>query len=130
MADFMRVPNIPALAGYEEGAAGVLLIPGVVAQTMARLGWTKASMREFLWENSKIPMTALRRAGATAWIEIDTSAVVRESLRLDPWPISARPDNLVLVVAGGGHPTNSYWLQGYSPRVIGREIHQPPGRER
>ena len=130
MADFMRVPNIPALAGYEEGAPGVLLIPGVVAQTMARLGWTKASMREFLWENSKIPMAALRRAGATAWIEIDPSAVVRESLRLDPWPISARPDNLVLVVAGGGHPTNSYWLQGYSPRVIGREIHPPPGRER
>jgi hypothetical protein len=95
---------------------------------MTRLGWTKASMREFLWEHSRIPMADLRRAGATAWIEIDTSAVVRESLRLDPWPITARPDNLVLVVAGGGHPTNSCWLQGYSPRVLGREIHLP-GRE-
>jgi hypothetical protein len=24
-------------------------------------------------------------------------------------------------VAGGGHPTNSYSLQGYSPGVVGRE---------
>lgn len=124
MADFMRVPNIPALAGYEDGAPGVLMIPGVVAQTMTRLGWTKASMRKFLWEHSKIPMDQLRRAGATAWMEIDPGAAVRKSLELDPWPISVRPDNLVLIVAGGGHPTNSYWLQGYSPRVIGREIHQ------
>jgi hypothetical protein len=27
--------------------------------------------------------------------------------------------------AGGGHPTNSYWLQGYSPGVVGREIRLP-----
>jgi hypothetical protein len=25
----------------------------------------------------------------------------------------------------GGHPTNSYWLQGYSPHVVGREIQVP-----
>jgi hypothetical protein len=31
----------------------------------------------------------------------------------------------VLIVAGGGHPTNSYWLQGYSPGVVGREIRLP-----
>jgi hypothetical protein len=129
MADFLRVPNIPALAGYEVGTPGILMIPGVVAQAMASLGWTKSSMREFLWEHSMIPMEHLRRAGATAWIEIDSSAVVRESLRLDPWPITARPENLVLIVAGGGHPTNSYWLQGYSPRVIGREIDVPEGFE-
>jgi hypothetical protein len=125
MADFLRVPNMPGLAGYERGAAGVLLIPGVVAQTMAGLGWTKPSIRDFLWEHSKIPMKDLRRAGATAWIEIDASAVVRASLALDPWPITARPDNIVVIVAGGGHPTNSYWLQGYSPAVSGREIRLP-----
>ena len=28
-------------------------------------------------------------------------------------------------MAGGGHPTNSYWLQGYSPGVVGREIRVP-----
>ena len=130
MADFMRVPNLASLAGYEHGTPGILMIPGVVAQTMAGLGWTKGSMREFFWEHSRIPAAALRRAGGPAWIEIDTSKVARESLALDPWPITASPDNFVIVVAGGGHPTNSYWLQGYSPGVVGRAIELPPSLER
>src|SRR4029450_10939220 len=54
MADFMRVPNMPGLAGYEDGTPGILMIPGVVAQTMVGLGWTKASIRQFLWEHSRI----------------------------------------------------------------------------
>jgi hypothetical protein len=130
MADFMRVPNMAGLAGYEHGTPGILMIPGVVAQTMAGLGWTKASMRQFLWEHSRIPAEALRRAGGPAWIEIDTSKVARESLAQDPWPITASPDNFLIVVAGGGHPTNSYWLQGYSPGVVGRPIEVPPALER
>jgi hypothetical protein len=56
--------------------------------------------------------------------------VARESLTLDPWPITARPDNFVIVVAGGGHPTNSYWLQGYSPGVVGRPIALPADFDR
>jgi hypothetical protein len=127
IADFMRVPNMPGLAGYEHGTPGILMIPGVVAQTMAGLGWTKSSMREFLWEHSRIPAEQIRRAGCAAWIEIDASKVARESLALDPWPITASPDNIVIVVAGGGHPTNSYWLQGYSPGVVGRTIALPSG---
>jgi len=125
MADFMRVPNLAGLAGYEHGTPGILMIPGVVAQTMVGLGWTKASMREFLWEHSRIPAEHLRRAGGYAWIEIDASKVTRESAALDPWPITSAPDNFILIVAGGGHPTNSYWLQGYSPGVIGREMRLP-----
>jgi len=129
MADFMRVPNMAGLAGYDHGTPGVLMIPGVVAGTMAGLGWTKPSIREFLWEHSKIPLADLRRAGCPAWIEIDASKVVRESLALDPWPITASPDNFVVIVAGGGHPTNSYWLQGYSPGVVGRMIDLPASFE-
>jgi len=125
MADFMRVPNLAGLAGYEHGTPGILMVPGVVAQTMAGLGWTKRSMREFLWDHSRIPAADLRRAGGHAWIEIDASKVARDSGALDPWPITASPDNFILIVAGGGHPTNSYWLQGYSPGVIGRRIQLP-----
>jgi hypothetical protein len=126
MADFMRVPNMPGLAGYERGTPGILMIPGVVARTMAGLGWTKSSIREFLYEQSRIPVADLRRAGCPAWLEIDASKVVRESLALDPWPITASADNFIVVVAGGGHPTNSYWLQGYSPGVVGRAVERPP----
>src|SRR5258707_12237306 len=92
---------------------------------MMGLGCTKTSMREFLGQHSRIPAEALRRAGGPAWIEIDTSKVVRESLALDPWPITAQPENFVIVVAGGGHPTNSYWLQGCSPGAVGRRFDVP-----
>jgi hypothetical protein len=129
MAGFMRVPNMAGLAGYEHGTPGILLIPGVVGRSMAALGWTKASMREFFLEHSRIPLEELRRAGCPAWIEIDASKVVRESLALDPWPITASADNFVIVVAGGGHPTNSYWLQGYSPGVVGRTVDLPASLE-
>ena len=125
MADFMRVPNMPGLAGYEHGTPGILMLPGVVANTMAGLGWTKAAIREFLWEHSRIPTEQLRRAGCPAWLEIDASKVVRESIALDPWPITASADNFIVGGAGGGHPTNSYWLQGYSPGVVGRTVEVP-----
>lgn len=130
MADFMRVPNLAGLSGYERGTPGILMIPGVVAQTMTGLGWTKASMRGFLWEHSKIPNAHLRRSGGRAWIDIDANPITRASIDLDPWPITHVPDNIVLIVAGGGHPTNSYWLQGYTSGVIGRAMQLPGDFER
>jgi hypothetical protein len=125
MADFMRAPNLAALAGWEKGTPGIMMLPPIVARRMAELGWTQNSIREFLWENSKIPMAQMRRAGAPAWIEIDANPVTRASIQLDPWPICQKPDNIVLLVAGGGHPTHSYWLQAHSPTVEGRVIRTP-----
>ncbi|HKA40690.1 MAG TPA: hypothetical protein VKF40_01750 [Burkholderiales bacterium] len=131
MADFMRTPNLAVLHGWEKGTPGIMMIAPIVAKQMAKIGWTQQSIREFLWENSKIPMAQLRRAGAPAWFEIDTNPKVRESIALDPWPICMKPDNIVLVVAGGGHPTHSYWLQAHSsPTVPGRVIRVPETFER
>ncbi|MBN1380936.1 MAG: hypothetical protein JXA41_04615 [Deltaproteobacteria bacterium] len=125
MADFMRTPNVASLVGYDNGTPGILILPQVVAHTMTGLGWTKQSMRAFLWEHSKIPAEQMRRSGSSQWVEIGATPAMLESLKLDPWPISAHPDNLVIVCAGGDHPTNSFWLQGYCPSVIGREIQLP-----
>jgi len=125
MADFMRTPNLAALAGWEKGTPGIMMLPPIVARRMAELGWTQNSIREFLWENSRIPMAQMRRAGAPAWIEIDANPATRASISLDPWPICMNPDNIVLLVAGGGHPTHSYWLQAHSPTVEGRVIRVP-----
>ena len=125
MADFMRAPNLAALAGWEKGTPGIMMLPPIVARRMAELGWTQSSIREFLWENSRIPMAQMRRAGAPAWIEIDANPATRASIDLDPWPICQKPDNIVLLVAGGGHPTHSYWLQAHSPTVEGRVIRTP-----
>ena len=125
MADFMRAPNLAALAGWEKGTPGIMMLAPIVARRMAELGWTQDSIREFLWKNSKIPMDQMRRAGAPAWIEIDANPVTRDSINLDPWPICQKPDNIVILVAGGGHPTHSYWLQAHSPTVEGRIIRTP-----
>ena len=125
MADFMRTPNLAVLAGYESGTPGIMMISPVVAKMMADLGWTKPAIRQFLWDNSRIPMDQMRRAGAPAWIEIDSNPVTRASIDLDPWPICLKPDNIVLVVAGGAHPTHSYWLQAHSPGVVGRPVRVP-----
>jgi hypothetical protein len=127
MADYLRSPNLGCLIGYSEGTPGILMLSPVVAKAMASIGWTKKSIREFLWEHSKIPADELRRDGIDSWIEADRDPVVRDSLALPHWPNSARPENLILLVAGGGHPTNSYWMEGYSPNVVGKEITLPKG---
>ncbi len=38
---------------------------------------------------------------------------------------AARADNIVLVIAGGGYPTNAYRLPECCPRVIRRTIDMP-----
>ena len=105
-------------------------IPRIVAHMMAELNWTPSSIREFLWEHSCIPVEHLRRAGAPSWFELDPNPRTRESIRMDPWPITAKPDNITLIVAGGSHPTNTYWLQSFCPRVMGRVVRTPESFDR
>ena len=125
MADYMRTPNIGGLMGYEKGTPGIMVVPRVVARMMADQGWTKPKLRQFLWDNSKIPLEQLKRGGVLSWFEIDSNPITRESVKQDPWPVSLKPDNIVFVVAGGSHPTHAYWLQGTGPLVLGRMIRVP-----
>jgi hypothetical protein len=130
MADYMRTPNLGALMGWEQGTPGIMIVPRIVAQMMAEQGWDKAKLKQFLWENSKIPVEHLKRGGAISWFEIDTNPLTRDSIRQDPWPVTSKPDNIVFVVAGGSHPTHAYWLQATGPQVLGRVIRTPETFER
>ena len=125
MAGFLAVPHFHYLAGYEKGTPGAMLLTRVVAESAASLGWSKQKIREFLVENSRIPQTQLQRTGGRAWIAIAHDQIARDSIELDPWPITSKPENLILIVAGGGHPTHSFWLQGNSPAVVGRQMRMP-----
>ena len=125
IAGYMRVPDMHYLHGYTEGTPGVVVISTVVAADLASLGFSKDSIREFLYEHSKVPMVEMRKAGGIAWMEIASTEVARDSMNLDPWPIAAKASNIGLVVAGGGHSSHALWLQGYSPGVVGREIKLP-----
>ena len=125
MADYMRTPNLGGLMGYEKGTPGIMIVPRVVAQMMAEQGWNKTKLREFLWQNSRIPLEHLRRAGALSWFEIDSNPITRDSVAQDPWPVSLKPENIVFIVAGGSHPTHAYWMQGTGVNVHGRVIRVP-----
>jgi hypothetical protein len=125
MAGFLAVPHYHYLHGYEDGTPGAMLLTRVVADSLASLGWSKPKIREFLVEHSKIPQQQLKRTGGRAWIEIAHDESARKSIDMDPWPITSKPENMILVVAGGGHPTHSFWLQGNSSAVVGRPVRVP-----
>ena len=108
MAGFLAVPHYHYLHGYDEGTPGAMLLTCVVAGSLASLGWTKPRIRKFLVAQSRIPREQLKRTGRRAWFEIAHDQSARDSIDLNPWPITSKPDNLILVVAGGGHPTHSF----------------------
>jgi hypothetical protein len=44
----------------------------------------------------------------------------------DPWPITRTARNIMIVVAGGRHPTQAYWMQGaQGPKTVSARIHLP-----
>jgi hypothetical protein len=125
IAGYLAAPNMHYINGYSAGTPGALLLTKVVAGYLATTGWSKDKTRRFLWEHSKIPLENLRRNGGVEWFGRSGDQLGRESVGTDPWPITARPENLILVVAGGGHPTHAFWLQAIARNVVGREIAAP-----
>ena len=49
------------------GTPGIMIVPRIVAQMMAEQGWNKSKLKQFLWENSRIPLEHLKRGGALSW---------------------------------------------------------------
>jgi hypothetical protein len=123
IAAYMEAPNINGLRGYDEGAPGILLLSSIAARQLANLGWSKEKIKGFLWENSKIPLARLRRTGMINYIE--ERGIAPQSLP-DPWPITRKAGNLMIVVAGGRHPTQAYWMQGaQGPKTVSVRIQLP-----
>ncbi len=125
LVDYLQVPHIHYLRGYEEGTPGAIMMSRIVAKQLAGLGWTKEKIRNHLWKNSAISKESVERTGLKQWIEADTNPDTRDSVKLDPWPVTRKPENLILLVAGGQHPTHNFWFQGNSRRVVGRKIETP-----
>jgi hypothetical protein len=125
VAGYLKVPDVHYLHGYTEGTPGFVVISRVVAADLATMGFTKQSIREFLFEHSKVPLDEMRKAGCITWMDIAATESARASQKLDPWPIAEKAANIGLVVAGGGHSSHALWLQAYTYGVIGREIELP-----
>ncbi len=106
-----------------EGKAAVVLAP-FVAQELAGQGWSKADVKEALWRRGRMPRadfeklwlrTRLLGGGRwPAWTEGQEAV-----------PAVARPEDIVLIVAGGDIPIpQCAWFPswGFPPCCIVREI--------
>jgi hypothetical protein len=123
IAAYMNDPNINGLTGYDEGTPGILLLSSTVANQLAELGWTREKIREFLWENSKIPVADLKKQAMLLYMQ-DNGIDIKHMP--DPWPITSKPKNITVLVAGGRHPTHAYWMQAaQGPKLVNAKIVLP-----
>ena len=93
---------------------------------MAGLGLDQeARCANFSGSTRRFPLEHLKRAGGPAWIEIDSNPITRESIALDPWPITLRPENFVFIVAGGGASDQQLLAAGLRPARHRPQIRVP-----
>ena len=106
-----------------EGKAAVVMAP-FVAQELAGQGWSKADAKEALWQRGRIPRADFeklwlrtRLLGSGRWPEWTEGD--------DAVPAVARPEDIVLIVAGGDIPIpQCAWFPswGFPPCCIVKEI--------
>ena len=125
-ASYLRTANAHYPRSWLRGTPGALMIPSVVARQLHANGWTsKQAVREYLWEHVQFSQQELRDTGMMQWIDAEHDEETRASATLDPWPVCKRPDQLMIIVAGGEHPTHNFWLQSWGPCVTGAKIDLP-----
>ena len=127
VARYLRSPSPHYTHGWAHGTPGGLLMSRVVARQLAGLGWTQQKIKTFLWEKSQIAAAEVREVGLKQWIEQADDPETIASATMDPWPITRTPEQLILGVAGGYHPTHNFWMQAWSPNIAGGEIRLPAG---
>ena len=126
VASYLKSNCVHYAHGWNKGTPGALLIPRPVAMQLAALGWdSKQKVREYLFERSKISAREIRESGMRQWIEAAGDLETQRSVELDPWPITRRPEQILIAVAGGAHPTHNFWMQAMSPAVVTRAIDLP-----
>lgn len=121
IAAFMRVPNHNCyfLDTYD-GCPGIVLVSRNTAAGLVHAGWSKEKIREYLWENSKIPWSEVKKLGYEK--EARASGIPEG----EPLPLTRKPENLILGVAGGMQAQHSYWMQmGVSGWPTSAEIRRP-----
>jgi hypothetical protein len=94
---------------YEHSAPGVLVLPRGIIQGMMNAGWTKKTVKEFLWEHSKFPVAVV---ASDSEHYHRTSGMMKQYVSEgESWPMAIRPENLMIAVAGGKHSGHGYWMR-------------------
>ncbi len=122
LASYMRVYNANQHAAWKEGTPGILVMSRPIARQLAGIGWTKKTIKEFLWQHARIPVADLESAGLISWM---TRSGIMPPYD-DPWPVTAKPENFAIIVAGGTHPTHNLWMQtSIGKKVVNAEVKLP-----
>ncbi|MFC1941071.1 hypothetical protein ACFLWL_01490 [Chloroflexota bacterium] len=110
-----------------EGSPGILLMARGTAQGLAKFGWSKEKVQAFLWENSKIPWSMIKNACAPDKLKERIEPHKPYLSMNKPWPITSKPENIMIAVAGGEQSGHGYWMQiGNSYHPTCKEIKLPP----
>ena len=127
----MRVPNsvyfLNSGSRWPDRVPGYMVIPCKGAQGLSKLGWSKVKVKAFLWEHSKVPWADIKNARSQKEIAEHINACDGLLKENEPWPITSKPENIIIIVAGGEQSGHLYWMQGYyqPPRPISVEIGLP-----
>ncbi|MBI4334683.1 MAG: hypothetical protein HY673_25800 [Chloroflexi bacterium] len=115
LAGFLRAPNSNYFSSgsYAEGCPGVVLVARGTAHGFASvLNLSKQQVKEFLWQNSKIPLGEMNRVGFGEYLTpkgIEKLGITLEQVT-DPFPITRLAKNIMIVVAGGEQSGHSYYM--------------------
>jgi hypothetical protein len=131
-AGMMSVPNWNYWHRVEsfEGTPGILLLARGTVQGLAKLGWSRNKVQDFLWENSKVPWSLIERACPQDRLAEHIEPVKSYIAMNQAWPITSKPENIMLVVAGGEQSGHGYWMQiGTSFKPVCKAIRLPTNWE-
>jgi hypothetical protein len=107
VAWYMRIPS-GSQYPPKDAPVGVYLINSLVAAQMASVGWTKATIKQKLWE--------LTQTSKEQWLQYgrEVRKYKYDGKNLadlpDMLPMYAKPENLLIAIAGGRHPSQNFWL--------------------
>ncbi len=104
---------------WEKGSPGILLMACETARGLAELGWSKDKIRDFLWEESKIPPSLVKKCG------LEDRAIDMGMDPTMPLPVSKTPKSITIVVAGGKASAHAYFLPNQGYTLMSREIELP-----
>ena len=95
------------------------------ASIIAQAGWTKRDVKQFLFENARRPVGALRRGGPPMG---ESRLGMLWPRYVDPTddsqmvPVVRRPEDIHVFVAGGPGGSHSVYLPGWGSRMATRKI--------
>ncbi|HUL01497.1 MAG TPA: hypothetical protein VLX29_11695 [Nitrospirota bacterium] len=108
------------------GSVAVLLGP-YTAKELATKGWTKLMVKNYLWEHGRIPLSTWNEQSYYTGLTPEWAKLFAEKGSI---PVVAKPQDIVLFVAGSGLPIPQHvyfptWVQNPGSGKVTKEIKLP-----